>query len=107
MKKILLLIMGVSLTAGVMAQTDPKKKEDMTHLRTDVRAKKADAHQVNHDLTHARVKKAVRDHKAVAADNRAIHRNSRQLKSRGVDHPVAKAKRQVKVQDDNRRDHTN
>lgn len=90
-----------------MAQTDPKKKAEMQDLRTDVREKKAASHKVNKDLSHVRVKKAIHDHKAVARQNKDIRKDSKTLKDRGVSHPVAKAKRQVKVQDDNRKDHTN
>lgn len=90
-----------------MAQTEPKKKEEMKDLRTDVREKKAASHQVNKDLGHMRVKKAIHDHKAVARENKDIRKDSKALKDRGVSHPVAKAKRQVRVQDDNKKDHTN
>lgn len=112
MKKIAFLLIGISLTVGAMAQTepkktDPKKKAEMQDLRTDVREKKAASHKVNKDLTHVRVKKAIHDHKAVARQNKDIRKDSKALKNRGVSHPVAKAKRQVRVQDDNRKDHTN
>ena len=106
MKKILCIIAGLALTAGAMAQTDTRKKEEMKDLRTDVREKKAAKHQVNKDLGHVRIKKAVEDHKAVAAENKDMKKDSRRLKKQGVSHPVTKAKRQVKVQDDNRKDHT-
>ncbi len=107
MKKIAFLLIGISLTAGAMAQTDPHKKADMENLKTDVREKKAASHKVNKDLSHVKIKKAVHDHKAVAKHNKEIRGDSKALKNRGVSHPVAKAKRQVKVQDDNRKDHTN
>lgn len=106
MKKILILLVGISLTASVIAQTDPPKKKEMKDLRTDVREKKAAKHQVNKDISHAKVKKAVHDHKAVAVENKDIRKDSKELKSRGVKHPIAKAKRQVRVQDDNKKDHT-
>jgi len=107
MKKIAFLLIGISLTVGAMAQTDPHKKADMQNLRTDVREKKAASHKVNKDLSHVKVKKAIHDHKAVAKQNKDIRHHSEALKNRGVSHPVAKAKRQVRVQDDNRKDHTN
>ena len=107
MKKLVFLLIGISLTAGAMAQTDPKKKAEMKDLRTDVREKNAAKHKVNKDLSHVRVKKAIHDHKAVAAENKDMRKDSKTLKEKGVSHPVAKAKRQVKVQDDNRKDHTN
>ena len=100
--------MGMGLSVGVFAQTQhPVKKEEMKDLRGDVRAHKAATHQVNHDLAHVRVKKAVQDHKAVSRINKDKRANAKRLRERGVSHPVTKAKRQVKVQDDNRRDHTN
>ncbi|HTJ14635.1 MAG TPA: hypothetical protein VL547_21495 [Dinghuibacter sp.] len=107
MRKLLVLILGISLTASAMAQTDPQKKQEMKDLRTDVREKKAASHKVNKDWSHVRVKKAMHDHKAVARENKDISKDSKRLKRQGVDHPVAKAKRQVRVQDDNRKDHTN
>lgn len=100
-------MLGISLTASAMAQTDPQKKQEMKDLRTDVREKNAASHKVNKDLSHVRVKKAIQDHKAVAKENKDINKDAKRLKKQGVDHPVAKAKRQVKVQDDNRKDHTN
>jgi hypothetical protein len=107
MKKLVVLILGISLAASGMAQTDPQKKQEMKDLRTDVRERRAASHKVNRDWSHVRVKKAMRDHKAVARENRDIDKDAKRLKRQGVDHPVAKAKRQVRVQDDNRKDHTN
>src|SRR5260221_14696808 len=114
MKKIAILLIGISLTAGVMAQTDtkkaqtdPKKKAEMKDLRTDVREKNAASHQVNKDLGHVRIKKAIHDHKAVAQENKHIGRDSKALKSKGVSNPVAKPKRQGKGKNDNKKVHTN
>jgi len=107
MKKIFFLLLGVSLSAAAMAQTNPVKKEEMKDLRTDVREKKAAKHKVNKDLSHARIGKAIKDHKEVAEENKDIRKDAKQLKRHHVDHPVAKAKRQVRVQDDARKDHTN
>lgn len=107
MKKLLIVLLSVGLGSGVMAQTNPRKKEEMKDLKTDVREKKSATHQVNHDLSHAKVKRAIHDHKAVAVQNKDIRRDSKRLKNRHVEHPVAKAKRQVKVEDDARKDHTN
>lgn len=106
MKKLLFVLLGFTLSGAVMAQV-PEKKAEMKDLRTDVRNKKDDKHQVNKDLSHARVKKAMKDHKAVAAENKDMRKDSRRLKNQGVEHPIVKAKRQVKVQDDNKKDHTN
>jgi hypothetical protein len=107
MKKLLIVLLGLGLGTGVMAQTEPVKKEEMKDLKTHVREKKVATHRVNHDLSHAKVKKAIHDHKAVAVQNKDIHRDAKGLKNRKVGHPIAKAKRQVKVEDDARKDHTN
>jgi hypothetical protein len=108
MKKLFFLLVGVAISAAAMSQTpQTEKKEDMKNLRGDVRDHKVATHKVNKDLTHARVGKAVHDHKAVHQINKDENANARSLKEQGVSHPVVKAKRQVKVQDDNRKDHTN
>ncbi|HEY4337232.1 MAG TPA: hypothetical protein VGM89_15080 [Puia sp.] len=108
MKKLIFVLLGVGLSVGAFAQTEhPVKKEEMSHLRGDVRAHKAATHQVNNDLAHVRVKKAVRDHRDVSRVNKDERADAKRLRERGVSHPVTKAKRQVKVQDDNRHDHTN
>jgi hypothetical protein len=107
MKKIVILLLGFIVSVAAIAQTDPVKKAEMKDLRTDVREKKAAKHKVNKDVSHIKVKKAIRDHKAVAEENKDTRNDSKRLKRRGVDHPVAKAKRQVRVQDDAKKDHTN
>jgi Ni/Co efflux regulator RcnB len=106
MKRLLFVLLGFTFSAAVMAQV-PEKKAEMKDLRTDVREKKDAKHQVNKDVSHVRVKKAIKDRKVVAAENRDMRKDSRRLKRQGVSHPIVKAKRQVKVQDDNRKDHTN
>jgi carbamoylphosphate synthase small subunit len=106
MKKILCIIASLVLTVGAMAQTDTRKKDGMKDLRTDVRQQKAAKHKVNNDLSHVKLKKAAHDHKAVAVQNKDIRKDARSLRNKGVSHPVAKAKRQVRVQDDNKKDHT-
>jgi hypothetical protein len=111
MKKLLVVILGLSISAAAMSQTpqtDGSKKEkekDMKDLKTDVRAHKAASHQVNHDLSHVRVRKAIQDHKSVADAKKMTNTDSRRLKAQGVSHPVAKAKRQVRVEDDKHKDH--
>ena len=77
----------------------------MKDLKTDVRAHKAASHQVIHDLGHVRIRKAIQDHRSVASANKMADADSKRLKAQGVTHPVAKAKRQVKVEDDNHKDH--
>jgi len=108
MRKLFFLLIGVTISAAAVAQTpQTEKKEDMKNLRGDVRAHKTATHKVNKDLSHAKIGKAVHDHKAVHQINKDQSADARSLKEQGVNHPVVKAKRQVKVQDDNRKDHTN
>jgi uncharacterized protein HemX len=107
MKKLIFVFFGLGLSVAVMAQTVPVKKTEMNQLRANERIRKTHAHQVNKDLAHAKVSKAMHDHKAVAADNKAIKRNAKDLKNMEVSHPVAKAKRKNKVADENRQDGMN
>ncbi|HLZ90036.1 MAG TPA: hypothetical protein VKQ52_22440 [Puia sp.] len=106
MKKLLFVLLCLGFSAAVFAQTDQTKKAEMKDLRSDVRAHKAATHKVNHDLAHVRVSKAMQDHKAVHRLNKDENSDAKRLKEQGVSHPVTKAKRQVKVQEDNRKDHT-
>ncbi|HVS98272.1 MAG TPA: hypothetical protein VHE54_17370 [Puia sp.] len=120
-ESLIFLLLGLGLGSAVMAQSDAQthrdqvrkqevrqqKRSDMKDLRNDVRDHKVAKHQVNHDLGHAKVKQAMHDHKAVAKINRREKRDQKRLKAMGVDHSMAKARRQVKVRDDNRKDHMN
>ena len=111
MKKLLVVMLGLSISVAAMSQTNgpvaSKKEKDkaMKDLKTDVRAHQAARHQVNHDLGHVRIRKAIQDHRSVASAHRMVDADSRRLKADGVDHPVTKARRQVKVEDDNHKDH--
>jgi hypothetical protein len=118
MKKLFFVMLGLAISAAVVAQTsqtkkdDPKtkkevKKTEMKDLRSDVRDRQAATHQVNKDLSHVRIGKAIKDHKTVHRIKKDEKSDARRLKQQGVDHAVAKAERQVKVQDDNRKDHMN
>src|ERR1700722_4361685 len=111
MKKLLIVVLGLSISAAAMAQTSgpgaSRKEKDkaMKDLKTDVRAHKAATHQVNHDLGRVRIRRAIQDHKSVASTHKMVNTDSRRLKDQGVSRPVAKAKRQVRVEDDNHKDH--
>ena len=110
MKKLLVVMLGLSISVAAMSQTQPvasRKEKDkaMKDLKTDVRAHQAARHQVNHDLSHVRIRKAIQDHRSVASAHKMVDADSRRLKAEGVDHPVTKARRQVKVEDDNHKDH--
>jgi hypothetical protein len=99
MKKVLLFILGAALTTLTYAQTTPKKAEE-SDLRSDVRAKSEENHAVSKDVTHLKLKDARADHRNVVTTKKVIRRRSAQLKSRGVKHPVARAKHQIHAQDE-------
>ena len=111
MKKLLIVMLGLSISVAAMSQTPQtggsKKEKDkaMKDLKTDVRAHHEATHQVNHDLGHVRIRRAIQDHKSVARTNKMVNADSRRLKDQGIAHPVAKARRQVRVEDDNHKDH--
>lgn len=110
MKKLVFVFLCMSIGVVVMAQTDPAtgtkaKEKTMTNLRSDVRSQHASKKVVGHDMAHARVGQAVRDHRQVADTRRVTKADGHIAKAQGIKHPVAKAKRQVRVQDDNKKDH--
>ncbi len=100
----MLLALGVTLATISFAQTTPKK-EDEKNLRTDIRAKRDENHQVGKDLGHLNLKDAKEDHRVVKADKKAIHRNASRLKRRGVKHPIVRAKHQIHAQDEAKKYH--
>ncbi|WP_188937591.1 hypothetical protein [Puia dinghuensis] len=112
MKKLIFLMLCAGIGFVARAQTtqdvkdDQARKKEMKDLRSDVRERKAAKDKENKDLAHVKIRKAMNDHKVVAKENKDEHADARKLKDRGVDHAIAKAKRQNKVQDDNRKDHT-
>jgi Ni/Co efflux regulator RcnB len=112
MKKLIVVLLCMSMGAATIAQSGPgtestKKAKDKTmkNLRGDVRAHEATKKVVGHDVSHLRLRQAVRDHKQVAQTHRTLNADSKIAKAQGINHPVTKAKRQVRVQDDNQKDH--
>jgi hypothetical protein len=118
MKKLSILLLSICVGGVVVAgpigsgKTESRKKSEvmvkrdhMEDLRDDIRNHRSSAQVVNHDLSHLRFSKAIHDHKAVAKINKQTTIDAKRLELEGVDHPVTKAKRQVRVQDDNRKDH--
>jgi hypothetical protein len=99
MKKLILMAFGIALTTISFAQTTPKK-EDEKHLRTDIRDKRQDNRAVTKDVTRLHLKDAKTDHQSVKSDKTAMHRNVTRLKTRGVKHPVVRAKHQIHSQDE-------
>jgi hypothetical protein len=99
MKTIVSIAAGIILTFSAMGQTpEQKKKEEMKDLKKDVVEKREDQKQVTKDLTHAKVKKAVNDHKEVHADRQDMKADEARLKSEGVKHPKYKARHKIKAE---------
>ena len=82
------------ITMGTFAQT-PEKKEESKMLRKDIKAKKAENHEMVKDATKLKIHEAKEEHKEAVADKKAIHRHADNLKDMGVHHPVQRAKHQI------------
>ena len=94
MKKLtFLLLFGLSISAGAMAQTVNKEQKT---LKNSIKNKKEDRKEVGEDLGHLRMKAAVRHRKEVRHHRRSIHRQGEHLENRGVIRPIHKAKVQAK-----------
>jgi hypothetical protein len=122
MKKLFFVIFAMTLSGAiimtcsgtVMANTGPgdwkierdrARERDYKTLKADVRVNNVARHQVSHDWGHFRISKAFRDHHAVRETNKVMYADSKKLKDEGVNHPVTKARMQVKVEDQNMKDH--
>ena len=100
MKKIvMLLLMGTVLSTAAIAQTKDVK-DDKRVLKNTIKDKKEDRREVGSDVTHLRVKAAVRHHKEVRRHRKSIHRQGEHLEQHGVKHPIRKAKHQAKAEKD-------
>ena len=95
----MLLIIGMVVSAGAMAQTTEVKK-DQKVLKNTIKDKKEDKHEVGKDLAHFRVEKAVKGRKEVRRHRRSIHKQGEHLEKLGVKEPIDKAKHQVKAEKD-------
>ena len=99
MKKLIIMLLGMSVGTAVMAQEGPKRtgeqERTMKNLREDVRAHEDTKHVVGHDLTHFRIRRAIMEHREVARTHRQIDADKRQAKSQGIQHPVVTARREV------------
>jgi Ni/Co efflux regulator RcnB len=99
MKKVLFMLLGVTLTAGAMAQTAEKKQEvkkEMKDLHKDVKEKREEKKEMGKALTHGKFKKAIHERKDVRAQKRHINKDAEELEEKGVKHPVTKVKHQIR-----------
>ncbi len=98
MKKIIfLLLTGIVMSAGAMAQSVQKEENK---LKNTIKNKKEDKHEVGNHLAHFRMKAALHKRKEVRHHRRSINRQAEHLEARGVKHPVYKAKAQAKKEKD-------
>ena len=95
----MLLLTGILLSAGAMAQSKDVKK-DQTVLKNTIVDKKLDKHRAGKNLANLRIKKALRDRREVRRHGRSIRRQGRHLQRHGVKHPIEKAKQQAKIEKD-------
>jgi hypothetical protein len=95
MKKIVfLLITGLVLCTGAMAQSKDVK-QDKQELKNSIKDKKEDKKETRTDLTHLKIKSAMNKNKEVGRHRRSIHKQGEHLEAHGVKHPVLKAKHEV------------
>ncbi len=70
----------------------------MKDLKKDVVEKREGQKQVTKDLTHAKIRKAVNDHKEVREERKDMKSDEANLKAQGVKHPKYKAKHKIKAE---------
>lgn len=94
MKKLLLFAFTALMISGTaMAQT--VKQEDKKDLRSAVEIKRAQQKAMTDDAAHLRLKQA-HDHKEIADAARKKQRaNAKDLRDRGVKHPVKAVRKQL------------
>ena len=102
MKKLLVVLLGVALTSGAMAQTKDVKMEEK-QLKNTIKDKKMDKHEAGKDLKNVRMESAKDKRKEVRMHRKTIHREVRHLKNEGVEHPKRDAQRAAKKDKDIRK----
>ncbi len=105
MKKVSIFVAGSFLmiaAASAQAPNTPAgvKKEGMKDMRKDIRTERADKRTRAADVKEGHYKAANAENKQVQADKRNVHSEQHALKSEGVKHPIIKADRQIKAQNE-------
>jgi hypothetical protein len=113
MKKLLFVFLCMSMGAATIAQSGPgisvsarDKEKTMKNLRDDVRAHEATKQVIGHDVTHFRIRRALMDHKQVAQTHLRVDADRQVARSQGIDHPINKAKHQIRVEDAGAKEHS-
>ncbi|HEV2480633.1 MAG TPA: hypothetical protein VGS79_13245 [Puia sp.] len=111
MKKLIVVLFFLSMGAAVIAQSGPgvgasKRDQDKTmkNLREDVRAHEVTKQVVGHDVTYFRIRQALMDHKQVAQTHKRVDADRRVAREQGIDHPISKARRLNREQDEHARE---
>lgn len=104
MKKVVfLLITGLVLCAGAMAQSKDVN-QDKKELKNSVKDKKEDKKETRQDLGHLKIKSAMQKNREVGRHRRSIHKQGEHLESHGVKHPVGTAKHEVHEEKEAKKD---
>jgi hypothetical protein len=96
-----LIITGLVIGTGAMAQDVKKDKKD---IKNSVKDKKEDKKETRKDLAHLKIKSAMKENREVGRHRRNIHKQGEHLEAHGVKHPVAKAKHQVHEEKEMKKD---
>jgi len=100
MKKLLFLILGISITVGgVLAQAQERiKKKEEQDIRQDIRTKQAHKKAAVKDLAHLKIKKAGKEQDVVNTKRKDIHQDTKELRAMGEKHPTHEAKKVIRKQ---------
>jgi hypothetical protein len=97
MKKVLLILLGIGITATTMAQTKvisktPEEKE----IKSDIKVKRAHKKAAVKNLAKLKIKKAGKEQDVVNTKRKEIHKDAKDLRALGVKHPTHDAKKAIR-----------
>ena len=106
MKKLLFVLLCMSMGAAAIAQSGPAisvsardQEKTMKNLRDDVRAHEATQQVIGNDMVHFRIRRAIMDHNQVSQTHLRVDADRRVARAQGIEHPISKAKHQIRVED--------
>ena len=96
MKKSVLFLLSIALvTATAMAQTKTEEKKD---LRESIQDKRAHKSAMASNAAHLRLRRSHQQHEKAQAARRLQHRQAKNLRAKGVEHPTRDAKKVIHQQ---------
>jgi len=95
MKKLLLFIFSVALISGA-ATAQTAKQEEKKELKETIKDKKVHQKAVVKDAAHLNLGTAKEQHDKAEADRKSQHVIAKDLRAKGVEHPVVKAKKAIR-----------